>query len=52
MAPAPEKTPVTPEPDDSPGVPGFHTWRGVYVFVLLSFAVVVALLALFTGAYS
>lgn len=30
--------------DDSPGVPGFRSWRGVYVFVLACFvAMVVAL---------
>lgn len=38
--------------DESPGVPGFRTWRGVYVFVLLTFVVVVAALALFTRVYA
>ncbi len=41
-----------PSDDDSPRVPGFRTWRGVYVFVLVSFAVVVALFAWFTRAFS
>ena len=39
------------EPSDLPGVPGFRTWRGVYFFVFGFFAVVVALLALFTLFY-
>lgn len=43
MKPAPD--------DDSPGVPGFRTWRGIYVFVLASFALLVALLAWFTRAF-
>ena len=34
--------------DDSPGVPGFRTWRGVYVFVFLCFLAVVAALTVFT----
>ncbi len=50
MAPLPEETPA--DHDDSPRVPGFRTWRGVYVFVLGCFVALVALLALFTGAYS
>jgi len=35
------------EPEESPGVPGFRTWRGVYVFVVGVFLLSVALLALF-----
>lgn len=35
---------------DSPGVPGFHTWRGVYWFVLGFFVAVVVMLTLFTRA--
>ncbi|WP_164976326.1 hypothetical protein [Oleiharenicola lentus] len=39
----------TPEPpDDSPGVPGFRTWRGVYIFVFVCFLAVVAALTVFT----
>lgn len=34
--------------DDSPGVPGFRSWRGVYVFVFLCFVAVVAALTFFT----
>jgi len=32
---------------EAPDVPGFHTWRGVYAFVL-----VVALLTMFTRIFS
>jgi hypothetical protein len=36
-------------PDDqSPGVPGFRTWRGIYLFVFIVFALVVGLLTLFS----
>jgi hypothetical protein len=43
-SPSPE-----PEPDDtSPGVPGFCTWRGIYLFVLVVFVLVVAFLTWFS----
>ena len=43
--------PPSPEPnDDDPGVPGFRTWRGVYVFVLVCFVLVVVALTIFTRA--
>ena len=38
--------------DEPPGVPGFHTWRGVYWFVAGCFVAVVALLAAFTQVFS
>jgi hypothetical protein len=38
--------------DESPGVPGFRTWRGVYLFVFAAFLLVVILLAVFTHAYA
>ena len=41
-----------PEKDESPGVPGFRTWRGVYLFVLLFFVLCVVLLALFSRAFA
>jgi hypothetical protein len=44
MAHPPEKQVA----DESPGVPGFRSWRGVYVFVFTVFLVIVGLLALFT----
>jgi hypothetical protein len=40
---------VEPEPPD---VPGFRTWRGLYLFVFGWFVLVVVLLALFTGIFS
>ena len=43
----------TPEPDDdSPGVPGFRTWRGVYWFVFASFILVVGALTLFSRFFA
>ena len=36
---------MTPEPkDDATGLPGLRTWRAVYVFVLIAFAIYVGLL--------
>jgi hypothetical protein len=48
------KPPATPPPPaaDAPGVPGFRTWRGVYLFVLAAFITVVIALTLFTRAYA
>jgi hypothetical protein len=47
MKPAPEN-----DPDDSPGVPGFRTWRGVYLFVFGCFLLVVFALTLFARFYA
>lgn len=48
--------PVPHEPDlaesEEPNVPGFKSWRGVYLFVMGCFVAVVVLLALFTIAFS
>ena len=41
-----------PADGEAPGVPGFRTWRGVYFFVLATFAVVVILLAIFSRVYA
>ena len=38
--------------DESPGVPGFRTWRGIYFFVFTGFVVVVVLLALFSHYFA
>ena len=38
--------------DDSPGVPGFRTWRGIYLFVFVCFVVVVVLLAIFSRCFA
>jgi hypothetical protein len=40
------------EDDESPGVPGFRTWRGVYLFVLGVFALLVIALTLFSRFFS
>ena len=45
--------PMTPPDDDeSPGVPGFRTWRGVYLFVFAAFALVVIALAVIARVYA
>ncbi len=47
--------PPSPDPatdDKSPGVPGFRTWRGVYIFVFAVFVLVVALLAIFSRYFA
>ncbi len=42
-----------PSPDDeSPRVPGFRTWRGIYWLVFLWFVLVVALLAVFSRVFA
>jgi len=46
---------MTPDPkpnDETTGFPGLRTWRGVYIFVLVTFAVWVVLLIALTRAYS
>lgn len=43
--------PAAPSDAESPGVPGFRTWRGVYIFAFLFFLVCVALLALFSHVF-
>lgn len=47
MSPAPKN-----DQDDSPGLPGFRTWRGVYLLVLGVFILVVIALTLFTRAFA
>jgi hypothetical protein len=46
---------MTPDPkpnDERTGFPGLRTWRGVYVFVMVTFALWVALLIALTRAFS
>ncbi|HXT13032.1 MAG TPA: hypothetical protein VN873_15835 [Candidatus Angelobacter sp.] len=46
---------MTPEPareEDKTGFPGLRTWRRVYVFVLITFAIWIALLLALTRVYS
>ncbi|HWN96973.1 MAG TPA: hypothetical protein VNT99_18230 [Methylomirabilota bacterium] len=38
--------------DESPRVPGFSTWRGIYLFVFVFFVVCVVLLALLSRAFA
>jgi hypothetical protein len=38
--------------NDPPGVPGFRTWRSVYIFVFLFFVLCVLLLALVSYAFA
>jgi len=42
---------LTPN-DDTTGFPGLRTWRGVYTFVLVVFAIFIVLLIALTRAYS
>jgi len=37
---------------EPPDVPGFRTWRGVYLFVFGWFVLVVILLSMFTAVFS
>lgn len=39
-------------PDESPGVPIFRTWRGVYLFVFGCFIAIVIALTVFTHFYA
>jgi hypothetical protein len=46
---------MTPEPnpnDERTGFPSLRTWRGVYIFVMVTFALWIALLLWLTRAYS
>jgi hypothetical protein len=44
--------PAGGSPDESTGPPGFHTWRGVYWFVIGCFVLYVVLLTVFSRAFS
>jgi len=48
----PSSAPVPPEDPAGPGLPGFRTWRGVYLCVLGSFLLWVGLLVLLTELFS
>ena len=53
MTPAPRPDERTrAEGTEAPGVPGFRTWRGLYLFVFGWFVLVVVLLAAFTRFFS
>ncbi|HEV8584839.1 MAG TPA: hypothetical protein VGT02_07690 [Methylomirabilota bacterium] len=51
MTPAP-RPPDERSEHEPPGVPGFRTWRGVYLFVFGCFVLVVVLLTVFTKIFS
>lgn len=48
----PERPSSPPPADESPGVPGFRSWRGVYWFVFGCFALFVVLLTIFEVVYA
>ena len=43
---------VPPSDENSPGVPGFRTWRAAYWFVFASFVAVVVALTIFSRVYA
>jgi hypothetical protein len=45
-------TPAPPAESEPPDVPGFRTWRSVYLFVIGWFVLLVALLAAFSRYFS
>jgi hypothetical protein len=47
---SPEADP--PTSDESPRVPGFRTWRGIYLLVFVFFVLVVVLLTLFSRYFA
>jgi hypothetical protein len=49
MTGAPKKEEAAP--DAPPGVPGFRSWKGIYLFVIVTFVVMVAFLAWFSRAF-
>ena len=49
MTPAPR--PDERSEGEPPDVPGFRTWRSVYLFVFALFVLVVALLTVFTRVF-
>jgi hypothetical protein len=47
--------PPSPDPatdDTSPGVPGFRSWRGVYLFIFGCFVLVVVFLTVFSRYFA
>jgi hypothetical protein len=45
-------SPEPPAENEPPGVPGFRTWRSVYIFVFILFVLCVVLLALLSRAFA
>jgi hypothetical protein len=52
MKPAQNPMPNVPSTDESPGVPGFRTWRAVYVAVAIGFVVMVIALTVFAHLFA
>ena len=48
----PESTSRPHGDDEAPGVPGFASWRNVYVFVFVGFVVTVIGLAIFSRVFA
>lgn len=46
------KKAVSESEADSPRLPGFRTWRGVYLLVVVTFVLIVVALTVFTRAYA
>jgi hypothetical protein len=46
-----EPEPILESEKESTGLPAFPTWRGVYAFVVVFFAVVVSLMVLLERAF-
>jgi hypothetical protein len=47
------KRPVETQPEnENPGVPGFSTWKGIYILVFAWFVVVVIFLTIFSRVYA
>jgi hypothetical protein len=44
----PDATEQSARETEDPGVPGFRTWRGVYIFVFIVFVLVVMVLTIFS----
>lgn len=42
----------SPSPEEPPDVPGFRTWRSVYIFVFVFFVLCVIGLALFSRVFA
>ena len=49
---SPAPNPAEPANPDEPGVPGFRTWRGVYLFVFGCFLACVAALTIFAHFFA
>jgi hypothetical protein len=50
--PHPPDPPVTPVDDTATGLPGLHSWRWVYLFVLGCFVVWVVLMVVFERLFT